>query len=75
MISSPWLSVNVAGPFKASEVQSSVAVATPYHHGDGEAEHGGERCPGNGEQHDLTSSMGGSYLGSTTNFLRLKQLS
>jgi hypothetical protein len=51
VISSPWLSVNVAGPFKASEVQGSVAVATPHHHGDGEAEHGGERCPGDGEQH------------------------
>ena len=45
--------MNVAGPFKASEVQRSVAIATPHHHGDGEAEHGGERCPGNGEEHEL----------------------
>ena len=51
MISNPWLNVNVAGPFKASEVQCSVSVATPHNHGDGEAEYGGERCPGNGEQH------------------------
>jgi len=51
VISRPWLSVNVAEPFKASEIQRTVTVATPHHHGDGEAEHGCEGCPGEGEQH------------------------
>ena len=53
MISSPWLSVNVAGPFKASEVQGSVAVATPNHHRDREAEGCCQCRPGKGEQHVL----------------------
>ena len=76
MISRPWLSVNVAEPFKASEIQRTVTIATPHHHGDGEAEHGCEGCPGEGEQHcDLTSSTGGSYLGSDPKISRLKQLS
>ena len=53
MISSPWLNVNVAGPFKASEVQGSVAVATPNHHCDREAEGCCQCRPGKGEQHVL----------------------
>ena len=41
-----------------SEVDHTITVPTPHHHGDGEGEHGGQRSPGKSEQHVLDRLTG-----------------